>query len=215
MNPTKIEWTNFTWNPVSGCNHNCPYCYAKKMANRLKGRFGYPENEPFRPMFHRKRLFEPFSVSRTSRIFVSSMGDLFGEWVPDDWIVQVLDVVKQCKHHTFQFRTKNPGRYSDFKFPENAWIGYSTTGMLYHKWDSKHKNNVKFISVEPIQEPMSGPLDGLTWIIVGAETGNRKGKILPEKTWIQDILHQACPTGIPVFVKDNAGGTVQNYPVKK
>lgn len=143
------------------------------------------------------------------------MGDLFGEWVPDDWIVQVLDVVKQCKHHTFQFLTKNPSRYSDFEFPKNAWIGYSTTGTLYHRWDPKHKNNVKFVSVEPIQEPMSGTLDRLTWIIVGAETGNRKGKILPEKTWIQDILHQACPIGIPVFVKDNAGGNVQNYPLIK
>lgn len=215
MNPTKIEWTKFTWNPVSGCNHNCPYCYARKMANRLKGRFGYPVNEPFRPTLHRKRLFEPFGILHPSKIFVCSMGDLFGEWVPDDWIVQVLDVVKQCKHHTFQFLTKNPSRYSDFEFPKNAWIGYSTTGTLYHRWDSKHKNNVKFVSVEPIQEPMSGTLDSLTWIIVGAETGNRKGKILPEKTWIQDILHQACPIRIPVFVKDNAGGNVQNYPLKK
>ncbi len=97
MNKTKIEWCDYTWNPVTGCLHRCgDFCYAKKMAYRLKGRYGYPADEPFRPTFRPERIREPLEVKKSSKIFVVSMGDLFGDWVPSEWINSVLDTVEKA-----------------------------------------------------------------------------------------------------------------------
>jgi len=221
MNPTKIEWTDQTWNPVTGCNNACVYCYARKMANRLKGRFGYPKNEPFTPTFHPDRLSEPLNIKKPSKIFVCSMSDLFGKWVPDTWIQQVLDVVRRAPHHTFQFLTKNPVRYADFDFPDNAWIGYSTEGPLFHRWDPKHKNNIKFVSIEPMSEPLQIKLDGyyqainFNLLIVGKETGNRRQRITPKNEWIEQIIDFTEKTNIKLFLKNNLNyeSTIQEFPI--
>lgn len=222
MQRSKIEWTQYVWNIVTGCEGNCPYCYARKMANRLRGRFGYPADEPFKPTFHRVKLWDTFP-KKPSRIFVSSMGDLFAECVPTEWIDRVLDVVRINYKHTFIFLTKNPKRYSEFDFPENAWIGYSTTGPLYHRWDIRHTDNVRFVSMEPLGGPLSISLNGYAqaidfdWIIVGKETGNRKGKLIPKHEWIEEIIDFAAKADISLFIKNNIEHTpvIQEFPKPK
>lgn len=214
MNKTKIDWVDYVWNPVTGCLNGCPYCYAKKMANRLKGRYGYPEDEPFRPTLHPNKLREAMP-NVASKIFVCSMGDLFGDFIPDDWITVILRIVNDYPEHTFIFLTKNPRRYSRFDFPENSWIGYSTTGSLYHEWDSRHKDNIKFISIEPMMGDITNTsyLHDTNWVIIGAETGNRKGKVKLVDQWLYDALFILDNLKIPVFIKNNAGGVRQDYPL--
>ena len=218
MQQSKIEWTDYVWNPVTGCMHGCPYCYARKMANRLKGRYGYPEVEPFKPTFHEER-FKDFHWYRNQyngkKIFVSSMGDLFGNWVPDEWINAVIRIAGEHPFVTFIFLTKNPKRYNSFMFPKNIWLGYSTTGSLYHEWSYMHKNNIKFVSIEPMMGEMvnTAYLHDTNWVIIGAETGNRKGKVKIENQWLYDALIILDKQKIPVFIKDNAGAARQDFPV--
>lgn len=230
MNRTKIEWTDYVWNPVTGCNNGCPYCYARKMANRLKGRYGYPVGNGFVPTIHEDRYLEPFGLKNVrydqlgrpidNKIFVCSMGDLFGNWIPDHVINNILVTVKELPSLIFIFLTKNPARYSSFDFSSNAWIGYSTTGALYHKWDERHSDNIKFVSIEPIAEPLSISLNGYAqaidfdWLIVGAETGNRKGKYIYRTEWISDVIDFTDKTGIALFLKNNLNYSpvYQEYP---
>ena len=112
MNKTKIEWTDYTWNPVTGCLHGCPYCYMQRMVKR--GIYN------MKPTFYEKRLKSPIGIGNQSKIFVSSTGDLFGHWVPDAWIELVLETVRKCPQHIFQFLTKNPIKYKEFNFPDNS-----------------------------------------------------------------------------------------------
>ena len=187
MNKTKIEWCRnpdgsdgHSWNPVTGCLHGCAYCYARRIAERFSDegsdepasrihetngiRYNddnYPIGFPygFEPTLHRHRLDEPKSRRKPSRIFVSSMGDLFGEWVPAGWIEAVLRTVRECPQHTFIFLTKNPKGYQGHDYPPNAWIGVTCE-------DQQAANEriplllatpaaVRFVSVEP----MLGPVD--------------------------------------------------------
>lgn len=221
MQKTKIEWTDYVWNIVTGCENDCPYCYAKKMANRLRGRYGYPADEPFKPTLHKIDLRR--FPRKPSKIFVSSMGDLFGNWVSTEWIDKVLDVVKREQKHTFIFLTKNPERYSEFDFPKNAWIGYSTTGALYHRWDVRHADNIKFVSMEPLGGPLNIRLNGYAqaidfdWLIAGRETGNRKEKLIPKYEWIEEIIDFTAKTDISLFIKNNLNHTpvIQEFPKPK
>lgn len=256
MNKTKIEWCDATWNPVTGCLHGCEYCYAARIAHRfgLGWDVFYDEkifvlNEPsksrrsehkpkriepfpygFAPTFHRYRLDEPQHWKKPRTIFVCSMADLFGAWVPDWWIRDVMDAARKAPQHRYLFLTKNYMRACDFRYEDNWWLGrtythtenalaagasqnrndYLCNGVArsaapYPVW-STHKNT--FLSVEPI----SGPVDdlgyyahdhGYKWVIVGAETGNRSGKIIPEKEWIDRIVKDCDLRGVPVFMKDS------------
>jgi protein gp37 len=211
LNKTKIDFTDYVWNPVTGCNHGCPYCYARKMANRLRGRCGYPADEPFKPTLHDDKLVSMFP-SKPSKIFVCSMGDLFADDIPVEWINDVLRRVKHNRQHTFIFLTKNPARYSEFDFPQNAWIGYSITGNLYHKWDIRHQDNIKFVSLEPMAEPMHANLGGYAqridfhWLIIGKETGNRIGKYIVTPEMLMSTIEFARKVGIKIFVKDSMEG---------
>ncbi len=218
MQKSKIEWTDYVWNPVTGCEHQCPYCYARKMANRLKGRYGYPAEEPFKPTYHADKAREPDELKKPSKIFVCSMADLFGDWIPNDWITMTLDTVEFNPQHTFIFLTKNPKRYSEFTFPKNAWIGYSTTGPLYHEWHSNHKGNIKFISIEPMMGELvnTAYLHDTQWVIIGAESGNRKEKVKLDKRWVLNAMELLYEEDIPFFIKNNADGCkgIQEYPYK-
>jgi protein gp37 len=193
------------------------------MANRLKGRFGYPADSPFEPTFHADKARDPDNIRAPSKIFVCSMGDLFGKWVPADWITMILDTVQFNPQHTFIFLTKNPRRYSEFGFPVNAWIGYSTTGALYHRWDTCHEDNIKFVSIEPLGESLNIRLNGYAqaidfdWAIVGKETGNRKEKMIPKHEWIEEIIDFTAKTGIRLFIKDNLSHipVIQEFPKPK
>ena len=163
MNRSKIEWCDYTWNPVTGCLHNCSYCYAKRIATRFAGGKAFPNG--FEPTcWLSKRINEPMHVIKPSKIFVCSMGDLFGDWpwkVP--WngryvlgtgvIKMVLKVAEKCPQHTFIFLTKNPRGMQGFEFPGNCWCGVSVEdkSKLYRVDELLEVNaKVKFVSLEPL-----------------------------------------------------------------
>lgn len=241
MEKTRIEWCDSSWNPVSGCYHECPYCFARGIANRFKGCDKCPNGETnkkivelsdrlkvtsaggvvrnaaypygFTPTLHEYRLDDPIKKGFGKTIFVCSMADLFGEWVPDEWIEKVFKSCEKAPNHRYLFLTKNPKRYLELatagKLPENDnfWYGTTITGPDVRGFFSdKHHT---FASVEPILEPFSnveGPnsLPELTdWVIVGAESGNRKDKVVPERAWIEPIVEEFRKRGKPIFMKDS------------
>lgn len=227
MNRTAIEWTDWTWNPITGCLHGCPYCYARRLAEgRLKGRNGYDNG--FKPTFHPSRLNEPRKIARHSKIFVSSMGDLLGDWVKPTWIQAVIETMRETPQHTYQILTKNPRRLEEFNWPQNAWFGTSWDGTpdaleeRYDRVDSmlhvglNWANAIRFISLEPL---LGNPyrvegfhLEGFDWVIVGAQTGPHA--MAPSVAWVDKILSDASEQRIPVFLKDNLrmAWNIQKFP---
>lgn len=215
MQKSKIEWTDYVLNPVKGiCKTGCLYCYAIKLYKRFKWN---PE------IRFDHSVFTGLNKLKTgSKVFVGSTHDIFGSWIPYKWITDILYYVRLFPKITFIFLTKNPKRYADFDFPLNAWIGYSTTDTLFHKWHERHNDNIKFVSLEPMAEPLTIKLNGYAqcidfqWLIVGAETGNRKNKYIIKKEWIDDVIRFSNKTGIPLFIKNNVGIGLwyQRYPVK-
>lgn len=175
------------------------------------GMAAYPYG--FMPTFHPHRLDVPQRWKKPRTIFVCSMADLFGNWVPDEWIHEVFKACDNAPQHRYMFLTKNPGRYIDLAkkdmLPRQHWYGYSATkeNLL---WRFKHADDCPcinlFVSIEPILEPMHPGFSTHTpadWIIIGAETGNRKGKIIPEKKWIDDIVIECEYSGRPIFMKES------------
>lgn len=216
MNPTKIEWCDLTWNPITGCRHHCPFCYAERFAKRLRGRFGYPQDDSFAPTFHPDRLEEPIHGCCRCRIFAVSMGDIFSPGVDRSWIIKTLDVIRRSDNK-FYILTKNPlgwrNLYASYlSLPSNLWCGVSiaTKGDYNRVHDlvaAIHGSGAEgrlFVSIEPLMGPMNDlDLRGISWVIIGAETGNRKGKVAPELEWIEQIIAEADSHGIPVFMKDS------------
>ena len=239
MNKTKIDWCDYSWNPVTGCLHGCEYCYARRIANRFGGNLlewskyvnkngiyeidmpvcdeiseriiPYPYR--FEPTFHKYRLDEPTKKVKGVNIFVCSMADLFGEWVPAEWIEAVFEACKKAPQHRYLFLTKNFKRASDFKFHDNWWIGKTITNNDNARFaegdpwniDGIHRAN-QFLSIEPIHGEISYLkyyLHSFKWVIVGAETGNRKGKVIPKKEWIMDIKEQCNNAKVPIFMKES------------
>ena len=232
---TKIDRCDATWNPVTGCLHGCAYCYARRIAQRFGGCKIKKLNdticelyEPYRradnnhinpypyefmPTFHRYKLEVPQHWKKPRTIFVCSMADLFGEWVPDEWIKAVFDACAAAPQHRYLFLTKNPKRYIDLAnkdmLPREHWYGYSATRQS-QLWTFNHADDCPcinlFVSIEPILEPMQPNFSTHTpadWVIIGAETGNRKGKITPSKSWIDNILMECEYSGRPVFMKES------------
>lgn len=213
MNKTKIEWTDYTWNPVVGCKHGCFYCYARDMNRRFKWVLDWYE-----PQIFPKRLEKPLNINKPSKIFVGSMCDLFGEWIPAEWIKKIINITRKCPQHTFQFLTKNPMRYLEFKFPENCWLGHTIDKYTDDKFLGneylKEIPSVKFISFEPLLSDMSGiDLNGIDWVIVGAMTG--PNPIKPNKEWIEDVINLAKDKNIPLFLKGNLcwSENIQEFPI--
>jgi len=209
MQKTKIEWCDYVANPVKGvCQHQCPYCYAKRLYQRFKWS---PEVRFDESAFDGIEKLKP-----GSKIFIGSTHDIFGDWIPDDWIISIIMKAGHYPHLTFIFLTKNPKRYSNFMFHPNIWIGYSTTGPLYHEWDYKHKGNIKFISIEPMMGELvnTSYLHDTNWVIIGAESGNRKEKVKLDKRWVLNAMELLYEEDIPFFIKNNADGCkgIQDYP---
>lgn len=252
MNKTKIEWADYTWNPVTGCLHGCQYCYARKIAERFCPKFAPMLGDPgmegaakydgplgmdtmlelaqpyrnaagvlqpypigFDPTLHRYKLDEPARKTKGVTIFVCSMADLFGEWVPDAWVQDVFDHCAAAPQHTYLFLTKNPKRYNALaeagKLPQapNMWYGTSTPTESTEFFFSDAHNT--FVSIEPILTPFKGwykkdPRVG--WVIFGAETGNRKERARPKWSWISDMVPYLKTYDIPVFMKDSLKGIV-------
>ena len=235
---TKIDWCDSSWNPVTGCQHGCEYCYARRIAERFGGKLqpifkDYPIlHEPvkengkiqpypfdFRPTFHEYRLDIPSRWTRPRTIFVCSMADLFGEWVPDDWIIDVLNACRLAPQHRYLFLTKNPRRYDELEdkgiitpADKNFWLGSTTTVItrdLLHYNSEMHT----FQSCEPMMAPWPDcgkvNMESLDrnwlpeWVIFGAETGNRKEKVVPEKAWIDNAVMMCRNMGAKVFMKES------------
>lgn len=232
MNKSRIEWCDATWNPVTGCRHGCEYCYARRIATRfgtrLQDHSGYPEanggvhcvknkikGNPypyiFEPTFLPYRLAEPGWKKDPLTIFVCSMADLFGEWVPDSWIEEVFAACEKAPQHRYLFLTKNPKRYGELaragKLPqrENMWYGSTLDSMSARRYPGRFRDNT-FVSIEPLTEYMDvglGSFGGDRWVVIGAETGNRKGKVTPKKEWVDKICEAADITHMAVFMKDS------------
>lgn len=233
MNGTKIEWCDMTFNPVTGCLHGCEYCYAKRIAERFGGcdnlvperelsqplsitrKNGRVVNAPFPfgfdPTFHRYRLDEPAKRAKASTIFVCSMADLFGAWVPDEWIADVFDACRKAPQHRYLFLTKNPARYMELAstglLPEdcNFWYGSTATTPDMEFWWSEHHNT--FVSIEPMLEefPTAGDcaIKKVGWVILGAMTGPGGKAHQPKKEWIEPLVEDAQALSVPVFMKDS------------
>lgn len=176
----------------------------------------------FDPTLHCYRLGEPFKIKKPQTIFVCSMADLFGDWVPDKWIQTVLDACQQAPWHRYLFLTKNPKRYSEIRTNRtrgisisrdlrgNIWLGATATnqGQLYKvasALEDADQSVSTFVSIEPIFEPISVyEIDCFAnWVIVGAETGNRKDKPVVCKWWIDDIVKQCKDMNVPIFMKES------------
>jgi len=192
---TKIEWADFSWNPVWGCWNQCPYCYARRLAKR----FG----ESFEPHWKEKNYQRAFP-KKPSRIFVNSMSEV-AYW-KDSWWKKVFARIEENPLHKFLFLTKNPRAYEIGGFSENCWLGLTITRqremnafadyLFDCTWTDTH---VMFLSIEPILTTIQ--LYVYTdWVIVGAETGNRKEKVVPKREWIEKIVKDA---EAPVFMKDS------------
>ena len=228
MNKTNIDWCDSTWNPVTGCLHGCEYCYARGIANR----FGFGAYEPnidervliepavsagkkvpypfnFEPTFHKYRLNE-YQNKKGRNIFVCSMADLFGDWVPDEWIEEVFKACHDATQHNYLFLTKNPERYAELGMPCDNYLWYGTSVC---KKDDIQKckylplGGKKFVSIEPILEDLDiigePIINYVDWVIIGAETGRRKNKVIPERKWIEDIVNECKENGTAVFMKSS------------
>ena len=281
MYKTKIDWCDSTWNPVTGCLHGCEYCYARGIANRFGGTDSEVFDEEYRlyakheldkplmlnekkapypygfaPTFHRYRLND-YIGKKGRNIFVCSMADLFGKWVPHDWKIEVLEACAKAPQHNYLFLTKDPvgyciwstDKHPDFDeckaYTDNMWLGVTYTGKErleghYQDWEigdglTKWSNfwylwrmsgailptkAHKFISIEPLScdicevedEREGGKLlehfllprgykSFFEWIIVGAETGKRKDKVVPKREWIEKLLELCRKADIPLFMK--------------
>ena len=214
MQKTTIEYCDYTWNPVTGCYgpggtkeqpRYCPYCYAKRIAERFRGTKAFPNG--FEPTFHMDRITAPWSIRKRSRIFVCSMADMFGDWVAKREIERILRTVRECEYQTFIFLTKNPKRLAEFNpWPENAWVGATATDHPMYDGAITDLSNVRatvrFISCEPLLSPISAyELSGnVDWLILGAKTNPLR---LPQRGWVDDIEQHADKWNIPVFEKNS------------
>lgn len=199
---------------VSFCPHEGPVVLDKPLKTRTEA--GKIVNAPypfgFHPTFHRYRLGDPVRKQRPRNIFVCSMADLFGEWVPTRWIVEVLDACMAAPQHNYLFLTKNPERYVQLDemalLPRrhNFWYGTTATKEGDPYFFSSFHNT--FVSVEPMMGPMWPGADGLLvdWVIVGAETGPRTDKVVPERAWVEELLKDCREEGVPFFMKGNLAG---------
>ncbi len=206
MNKTGIEWCDYSWNPITGCNNGCTWCYAREMTNRFKDK--YPNG--FKPTFWPGRIHKPKDKKKPARIFTISMGDAFSPGADPDWFNQVVTVIRECPRHTFIVLTKRPDRIPDEEYPDNLWLGVSVTGERdLWRMDELLKPGIsapiKFVSVEPYLSRIDSieTLDPLSWIIIGGLTGMQPFQ--PPREWVDPIINRAREQGKPVFLKDNLG----------
>lgn len=218
-----VDWARWTWNPVTGCQHTCTYCYARDMATRFSAQYisGTPIEEadtaPFAPRLHEARLAAPANTELPAisddpwarTVFVCSMADLFGAWVPQDWIDRVLAAVRAEPQWTFIFLTKNPARLTTIDWPANAWVGTTVdTQARVAAAEAAFASvnaRVKFVSCEPLLEPVQFTrLDLFNWLIIGGRSKTTSGtEAQPEWAWVHALLQQANEAQCSVYCKPN------------
>ena len=211
---SKIEWTESTWNPVTGCSkisQGCLNCYAERMAYRLQAMGSKNYQNGFEVATHDHLLERPLSWKKPQMIFVNSMSDLFHKEVPEHFIFDVFSVMKRAHWHVFQILTKRSERLLELSekvdWPENIWAGVSVenqvcTDRIKHLQMTRAK--VKFLSIEPLLGPLQNlDLTGIDWVIVGGESG--PGSRFMNKSWVMDIRDQCLKTNTPFFFKQWGG----------
>jgi len=210
MSLTKIEWTDRTWNPVTGCSKvstGCAHCYAETMANRLKAMGVGKYANGFTPTIHEDALDEPIKWKQPHTVFVCSMADLFHEAVPFSFIDKVMDTIRQTEQHNYQILTKRTNRmieyFSNSNIPKNLWLGVTVEAPTEKsRIDSLRRlpASIRFLSCEPLIEDL-GTIDltGIDWIIVGGESGVQARPMKPE--WVRNVLQQADEQGVSFFFK--------------
>jgi protein gp37 len=225
-----VDWARWTWNPVTGCEHTCIYCYARDIANRF-----FPEK--FTPTFHPERLEAPRNTNRPrmaedvadsvlamswKNVFVCSMADLFGRWVPDQWIDDVFASCRKSPEWNYLFLTKFPQRYVGLDFPETAWVGTTVDEQKRvanaEKAFAKIKVPVKWLSVEPMREPIVfRDLSMFDWVVIGGQSRSSEApEFHPESWWVIDLAYKARAAGCKVYLKPNTfvsyGWQIKEYP---
>jgi protein gp37 len=211
---TTIEWTESTWNPVTGCTKispGCKHCYAERMAKRLRAMGQMRYRNGFEVTLHPDILPYPLQWKKPQRIFVNSMSDLFHEEVPLEFIRQVFQIMAQASRHQFQILTKRAERLSqvagDLPWTGNIWMGVSVEHEDYLDRISHLRQipaAVRFLSLEPLLGPVDRiPLHGIDWVIVGGESGPGARNLQPE--WVRSIRNQCRTHGVPFFFKQWGG----------
>ena len=234
----KIGWCNTTWNPIWGCLNNCEYCYARKIAKRfwkqmykielnhfyrLHPGWAWTGNylfqlKDFKPTFL-KAQFDKTFPKKPQKIFVGSMSEIY-DW-EEGLMNAVLDKIKKYPQHIFQFLTRYPEIYLKYKFPKNCWLGITITedsdineSDLDYYYLDRYLNLecIVFLSLEPLHSSIPNNfIECFDWVIIGAETGSRKGKVIPKKEWIENIVDYCRDNNIPVYLKDSLK---EIYPVE-
>ncbi len=214
MSTTSIEWTEATWNPLTGCTKispGCQHCYAERMAKRLTAMGNPNYANGFKLTLHEHMLDVPMGWRKPRFIFVNSMSDLFHKDVPDDYILRVFDVMRRASWHTFQVLTKRSDRLADLSpridWPANVWMGVSVERADYaHRIDDLRGTGarVRFLSVEPLLGSLPDlDLGGIHWMIVGGESG--PGARPAREEWITDLRDQCQVAEVPFFFKQWGG----------
>jgi protein gp37 len=211
-----IEWTEATWNPVTGCSKvspGCAHCYAETFAERWRGVRGHPYEQGFDLRFWPERLEQPLRWRRPRMIFVNSMSDLFHEDIPPDFIERVFEVMGEAHWHTFQVLTKRHERLAElapeFEWHPNVWMGVSVENRRFIERADYLRTvpaAVRFISAEPLLGPLDGlDLEGIHWLIAGGESGPRHRPMRGE--WALDLRDRCTEVGVAFFFKQWGGRT--------
>jgi protein gp37/ParB-like chromosome segregation protein Spo0J len=233
-----ISWAGWSWNPVTGCLHGCDYCYAREIATSTRTASAYPVG--FTPLFHHERLDAPANTNIPAkyrddkhkscgsgdcqicayrRVFVCSMADLYGRWVPDEWIQQVHTSMLSSPQWQYILLTKFPARYVGLDIPNGAWVGTSVdeqkrVRIAQDAFAKLPDNCIKWLSLEPLLEPLQfDDLSMFDWVVIGAQTGTdqpdgRRESLPPNFAWVSDIYQKAREGGCKVHFKPNIIGNI-------
>jgi len=209
-----IEWTESTWNPLTGCTKvspGCKHCYAERMAYRLQAMGQQNYHNGFQPTIHTNKLGVPLKWNNPQMIFVNSMSDLFHEDIPVDFILSVFETMRKASWHTFQVLTKRSHRLVELDnklvWPNNVWMGVSVENSDYtFRIDDLRQTHakIKFLSIEPLLGSLPNlNLNGINWVIVGGESGPGARPIQP--VWVTEIRDECLSASIPFFFKQWGG----------
>lgn len=219
-----VSWAAWTHNPITGCLHRCEYCYARSIA--ANGRFASAFPAGFEPVFHPERLSAPANTRiptkhqgdpAWSRVFVGSMADMYGRWVPEEWLQQIHASLCESPQWQYILLTKFPSRYSSLDLPAGAWVGTSVdtqkrVRIAQESMGKLDRNVVKWLSLEPLLEPLQfTDLSMFDWVVIGAQTatnqpGGRVGAFAPPFEWVARIVAQAREAGCRIHLKPNLLG---------
>ncbi len=209
-----IEWTDATWNPVTGCTKvspGCTHCYAETFAERFRGVPGHPYEQGFDLKLWPDRLILPSKWKKPKRIFVNSMSDLFHKDIPDEFISKVFSVMNKVDWHQYQVLTKRAERLANLNkrltWSPNIWMGVSVENAMFaSRIDYLRQIDacIKFLSLEPLLGPIPDlNLKGIDWVIVGGESGNGARPV--SEKWVIEIRNQCIAAGVPFFFKQWGG----------